>query len=132
MDLERLTGWTVYPRSMVETDGSTYFLARGEGGEKRLAILGDAAGFGGTRHEQSGSLLCPLSPANAAALRARLPWLCPVPLGLRTSVGCGDRLGLATPGHVRAATTAGFALTPVFSPPSGTIDLYRMDEEPSS
>jgi hypothetical protein len=58
-------------------------------------------------------LLCPLRPANAAALRARLHWLRPVPLGLRTSAGFGDRLGLATPGHVRAAREAGIA--PIFA-----------------
>jgi hypothetical protein len=47
--------------------------------------------------------MCPLTPKNATALRERLPWLQPQPLGLRTSAGFGDRLGLATPGHVRAA-----------------------------
>src|SRR5262249_33573315 len=38
----------------------------------------------------------------ARALRAALPSLTPRPLGLATSAGCGDRLGPATPGHVRA------------------------------
>jgi hypothetical protein len=101
MDWTQLTDLSVYPRSVVEVDGTTYFLARsGEG--KRLGILGDAAGFAGTHHDQSGALLCPLTPHNVAALRARLPWLRPVPLGLQTSAGLGDRLGLATPGHVQA------------------------------
>lgn len=45
-----------------------------------------------------------LTPANAAALRVALPNLTPRPLGLGTSVGFGDRLGVATPGHVRALT----------------------------
>src|SRR5690606_30399209 len=40
---------------------------------------------------------------------ARLPWLNPVPLGLRTSAGFGDRLGLATPGHAQAAEGTGIA-----------------------
>ncbi len=103
MDLEKLAGLTAYPRSVVEVDSTTYFLARSGGyAGKRLGILGDGTGFEGTRHDQSGVLLCPLTSANAAALRARLPWLHPVPLGLRTSAGFGDRLGLATPGHVRA------------------------------
>ncbi len=47
-------------------------------------------------------LACPLDPANARALRFALPNLQPAPLGLVTSAGFGDRLGLATPGHVRA------------------------------
>ena len=97
--LEQLTGLRVYPRSVVEADGSTFFLARSSEGNKVLGILGDAAGFEG---EQRGEvLLCPLALANAAALRDQLPWLRPQPLGLKKSAGCGDRLGLATPGHVR-------------------------------
>jgi len=37
----------------------------------------------------------------------------PTPLGLRKSFGFGDRLGLATPGHVRAVRKFGFA--PIFA-----------------
>ncbi len=44
---------------------------------------------------------------NAAFLRETVPGLAPRPLGLATSVGLGDRLGLATPGHVRAMRAAG-------------------------
>ena len=110
MNLEQLTGLTVYPNSVVELDGTTYFLARGADG-KRLGILGDVTGFEGTR--QGDVLLCPLTAANAAALRERLPWLRPQPLGLCKSVGCGDRLGLATPGHVRAVRK--FNLAPIFA-----------------
>jgi len=102
--LEQLTGLRVYLRSVVEADGSTFFLARGSEG-KVLGILGDAASFEG---EQQGEvLLCPLTLANAAALRDQLPWLQPQPLGLKKSAGCGDRLGLATPGHIRAVRHAG-------------------------
>ena len=46
--------------------------------------------------------LCPMNAANAAALRTALPWTAPMPVGLQKSVGCGDRLGCATPGHLRA------------------------------
>jgi hypothetical protein len=45
---------------------------------------------------------CPLDHANARALRTTLRWLQPRLLGLQTSAGFGDRLGLATPGHVQA------------------------------
>jgi hypothetical protein len=48
-------------------------------------------------------------------LRARLPWLRPRPLGLQTSAGFGDRLGLATPGHVRALRAAGGPIAPIFA-----------------
>ena len=99
--LAQATGLKIYPRSVTEAGGTTYFLARGPQG-KVLGIQGDATGF-----EGNSQLLFPLTPANAAALRTRLPWLTPVPLRLRTSAGCGDRLGLATPGHIRALRKVG-------------------------
>jgi hypothetical protein len=113
----------VYPRSVVEVGGSIYFLARGDkasrpigksAGRRILGVLGDTGGFEGTRHGESDLLLCPLTPANAAALRARLDWLRPVPLSLQTSAGFGDRLGLATPGHVQAARRAA-GVAPIFA-----------------
>jgi len=116
MELE-LGGFEVYPGSVTEVGGTTYVLARGDGANRQigkstnrhigtsahrkiLGVLGDVTGFDGER--QGDVLLCPLTPANAAVLRGRLGWLCAVPLGLRTSAGFGDRLGLATPGHVQA------------------------------
>ena len=77
---------------------------------KRLAVLAPfnsalVKSFRGEVSELAdGRLLlsCPLDPANARALRFALPNLQPAPLGLVTSAGFGDRLGLATPGHVRA------------------------------
>ncbi len=95
----------VYPRSKVEVEGTTFSLARLADGEKYLRISGDFAGFDGER--QGEVLLCPLTPENTAALRARLPWLRPRTLGLQKSAGCGDRLGLATPGHVHALRRVG-------------------------
>ena len=77
-----------------------YELIRGVDG-KLLRISGDLPpGFHG--EQQGAAWLCPLDAANAAALRRELPWTSPQPVGLRKSVGCGDRLGLATPGHIRA------------------------------
>jgi hypothetical protein len=105
MNLENLTGFNLYRQSVVELDGVTYFLARNKTtGDKMLGIKGDATGFVGTH--QNDVLLCPLTAENAAALRSCLPWLRPVTLGLQTSAGCGDRLGLATPGHIRAIRSA--------------------------
>jgi hypothetical protein len=64
--------------------------------------------------------LCPTDHANARVLRDELPWLRPALLGLATSAGFGDRLGLATPGHVRAlqrvlGETSGRAIAPIFA-----------------
>jgi hypothetical protein len=56
----------------------------------------------------------PLTSANAAVLRGELAWLRPQTLGIETSAGCGDRLGLATPGHVRAMRKA-HGVAPIFA-----------------
>ena len=60
-------------------------------------------------------VLGPMNAANLDVLRGLLPWLRPRPLGTRTSAGFGDRLGLATPGHVMALRAAGGGLAPVFA-----------------
>lgn len=114
MDLEQLRGLTIYPRSVVDWNDTSYVLVQ-SGGEKYLSVLGDATGFEGRALglDPESLRLCPLTPVNAAVLRERLDWLRPVPLGLRPSAGFGDRLGLATPGHVRAAQRAGIA--PIFA-----------------
>ena len=102
-----------HPRSVVAGEGIEYGLAQMEAGS-RLAVLAPAgssllADFEGETGEHAGQtlLLGPTSPRNAAGLRGLLPWLRPGPLGLRTSAGLGDRLGLATPGHVRAVRAVG-------------------------
>ena len=60
-------------------------------------------------------LKCARTTANATALRAVLPNLQPVPLGLKTSAGFGDRLGNATPGHDRALQRVGGNIAPIFA-----------------
>jgi len=99
----------LYPRSPADADGVIFFLASTPAG-RRLGLLAEAGAlaseaFSGEASERNGKtlLLCPLTHANTVALREVFPWLRPQPLGLATSAGCGDRLGLATPGHVRAA-----------------------------
>jgi len=110
-----------YPRSLVIHEGVEYGLAQTDN-EPRLAVLADsnnpalAAFTGETSPLQNRTLcLCPLNAHNAAALRAQLPWLQPRPLGLATSAGLGDRLGLATPGHVRAVRAVGGGIAPIFA-----------------
>ncbi|MCX6549409.1 MAG: tagaturonate epimerase family protein [Acidobacteria bacterium] len=94
-----------------------------EGAERRLVAGADRphadqlSPFEGERSERGGQvvLVGPSSPRNAAAARAALPWLRPVPIGLMTSAGFGDRLGLATPGHVRALRSVGGHIAPIFA-----------------
>jgi hypothetical protein len=103
----------IYPDSALTYNDFSCALARADGGEKLLLLRGETRGFEGLAATPDGAWTAPLTSANAAALRARLPWLNPVPLGLRTSAGLGDRLGLATPGHVRAVRETGLA--PIFA-----------------
>jgi hypothetical protein len=96
----------------INYNSTTYYLSWDEDTrQKYLCIQGDFTGFQGEL--LAGIYCCPLTPENAAALRKRLPWLKPQPLRLATSFGFGDRLGLATPGHVAAVKGADIA--PVFA-----------------
>ncbi len=112
MVLPELRGLTAYSNSIAELGQATCFLVQLDGGGRRLAIHGSADGFAGQR--QGELLLCPLNSATAAALCARLDWLRPVPLGLQASAGLGDRLGVATPGHVQAARHFS-SIAPIFA-----------------
>ncbi len=110
-----------FTRSLVEHEGVEYGLVRSAHGP-RLAVLGPAGTqvlekFQGENSEFAGSalLICPLSPANAQVLRRQLAWLNPRCMGLATSAGMGDRLGIATPGHVRAVREAGGGVAPIFA-----------------
>ncbi|MBC7811619.1 MAG: hypothetical protein H7175_10755 [Burkholderiales bacterium] len=108
----KLENYSVYDESVVEQDGTTYFAVKDNAtGEKKLAVNGDTAGFVG---ERSGdTLIAAHTPENANTLRERLLWLRPVALGVKTSAGFGDRLGVATPGHVEAVRGTGVA--PIFA-----------------
>ncbi len=108
-DLQHLSGIALYPDSLVVQDGAALWLAD-LGNEKVLAIAARPEHplldtFHGEHQEFRDGYtlkLCPTDHVNGQALRAALPWLQPTPLGLTTSAGFGDRLGLATPGHLRA------------------------------
>lgn len=95
--------------SFVTQDDAAFWL-ESTPNDKRLMILARPENpvlvrFDGKAHEfRAGYTVkyCSVNHANARALRATLDWLTPKPIGLATSAGTGDRLGLATPGHVRA------------------------------
>jgi len=92
--------------------GSSYYLSEREESRQRfLCVSGDTTSFIG--EFQDDLFVCPLSQENAVTLRKRIPWLKPSPLGVGTSFGFGDRLGLATPGHIAAVKNTGVA--PIFA-----------------
>jgi tagaturonate epimerase len=111
--MEDPSGRIIYPNSIVEHAKGRYFLARTPQA-KQLGVQGEPAGFSGAWDATGDTLFCPLTPENAALLRQKLPWLNPTPLGMQTSAGFGDRLGLATPGHI-AALTQFPGIRPVFA-----------------
>jgi hypothetical protein len=112
--MKTLTGYLYYPDSLEQAEGTTFCLVRSEEDNvKYLGVIGDSKGLEGPRPTGTKTTLFPLTPGNARLVRQRLPWLRAQPLGLQTSVGFGDRLGLATPGHVRAVE--GTTIAPIFA-----------------
>ncbi len=109
--LNTLANARVHPRSIAASDRSLFFLGRRDEG-KFLGIVSldreNGEPFKG--HTETVSFegvdvhatMAPVSSRNAALLRDRLPFLKARTLGLKKSAGCGDRLGMATPGHIRA------------------------------
>jgi len=115
----------IYPASLRRIDGALVLMARlsaaevtvpsvtgpaGGGASQRvlLVISRDKPGLGfeGPTTEHGSYFVQEALPApyNLGPLWALLPWTRPVSLrDRRTTIGFGDRLGLATPGHIRAA-----------------------------
>jgi len=114
--LNSLTNSQVYEQSITLQDGCAYFIARrgaeklvgvayGEGPPEHLATLaGEAGEAEGVRFR-----LDDADPESADFLRSSLEFLNPRPIGLATSLGLGDRLGIATAGHARAVRGTGLA-----------------------
>jgi hypothetical protein len=116
-----MLGNGAYPESQVSYGGATYWLDRSADGTKSLvAVANDESvfdRFAGTIQARDGkvSMRAETTADNASALRSALPWLTPSRFGLHMSAGFGDRLGLATPGHVRALNAVGAQIGPVFA-----------------
>lgn len=108
-----------FPESRRTRAGLTLWMGRSMG-ERQLFVQGEPSTvqpFQGepVQHEGQTLLVCPLTAQNAHVLREHLPNLKPVPLGLQTSAGFGDRLGIATPGHVQALQATGGGIRPIFA-----------------
>ena len=104
-------GWAVVNPSVTAIPGGVVGLARRDR-RRSLLVISSAESvlqeFEGERfpvvfrQEPASLVVGQASTRNAVALRRLLPFLNPRPIGLVRSAGCGDRLGLATPGHIRA------------------------------
>lgn len=99
----------IYGASFRQVDGLSIAMARSGNGQF-LALSGDgmsiaSSGLSGRDVEGGGGRMriCPLNEANAVALRRLFPWTAPSKLsGHAVSLGCGDRLGLASAGQLDA------------------------------
>lgn len=95
-----------YPRSLKECDGTYVFMIKTASGKKIVAsgqgTVYDA--FVGEEIEflQPRFKICERSHENCETLRRFFPYTTPSPvLKHKRTVGLGDRLGIASPGHIR-------------------------------
>jgi len=98
----------IYPRSFCSKNGLWYGLIRTSQG-RRLAVVGERSHvlgdlfLGNCYHRSSSLKLCDPSAENTECLMDLFPYTKPVSLrNAPMTIGMGDRLGLATPGHIRA------------------------------
>ena len=105
-------GFDAYENSINKKGSSTVFMAK-EAGVDFLIIQGKNPGFKGVKLS-GGNIKAPLNHVNANALRKFLPFTAPSKvLGHERSFGLGDRLGIATPGHIRLFEK--YDVSPVFA-----------------
>lgn len=119
-----------YPSSYVEIGDGQYVLCKVDGVKKILAT-GNGDFFSQLDGEPLSETvkLCPLSHRNRLALNKYLPYTLPTAFGRQTATfGLGDRLGLATPGHIRCV--GGSKAKPVLAQQSKReLDLTRRNYE---
>lgn len=129
---------SVYPHSVRPLGPSVLFIARA-GSEKALYVLHRKGQSDPSDHFHAGTVIgnqddagatlvkYPMSNENAAAMQNLFAFTRPVLLGIQDSIGFGDRLGLANPGHLRALR--GSRLRPVLAQQS-IRELARTQREP--
>jgi len=98
----------IYSKSLLFNNGLIRGLVRTSEG-KKLVVMGEKDSvlkdpFKGKCHHQLSTLkVCDLSPENTECLMSLFPYTKPISLRNDSmTIGTGDRLGVATPGHIRA------------------------------
>ena len=95
-------GCGIYPKSLHDSDGCKCFAA--DFGDRDVIVGTKCYGFEGEDFEAAGAhwTAGEQTHANAVILREKFPFTAPCSVLKRDrSVGVGDRLGIATPGHIR-------------------------------
>ena len=104
-NIDVMVEYGIYSDSIQQTQQFTSFIAIDEG-DKRLIVIPNNGydNFEGESLQVDGVLvkICPLNIANSKIVREIFPFTNPTSVGSRkTSLGLGDRLGLASPGQIR-------------------------------
>lgn len=106
----------VYSRSVNESNALVVFMIQQEGVDLLVVTGDDPHGFQGQKvtDDNNKIWICPLSHENANELRRLFPFTAPIRiLDRKKTFGVGDRLGIATAGHIRAFCNQD--VTPVFA-----------------
>ncbi|GAB2692743.1 tagaturonate epimerase family protein [Paenibacillus thermoaerophilus] len=104
----------VYPRSYAEYEGTRLVMAKA-GYDKAILAAGASPLFDALEGQaEAGGKVCPLTHANRLVLNEYFPWTKPRAFGTQiATIGLGDRLGLAAPGHIK--TVAGRDVRPILA-----------------
>lgn len=105
----------VYKKSLFKEKNTSIIMIKAEN-EKYLLAVGNDHLFQDLNGEEYGNdaKLCPLTHENRLVLNQYFEFTKPRAFGRNeTTIGLGDRLGLATPGHVEAVRTS--KMRPVFA-----------------
>lgn len=128
----------VYPSSINRLENVVFFIGK-VGNEKSLYAFDETGKSDLVQHFQNEKSISseglteatlsqfPLNHENASALQSLFAFTRPVLIGIDDSIGLGDRLGLANPGHVRAIR--GSHMKPVLAQQS-IRELARTEREP--
>ncbi|NLM26223.1 MAG: hypothetical protein GX208_08940 [Firmicutes bacterium] len=120
---------SIYPKSVQVVDNSLFFMVN-EDLERKLVVVGALAEKFTGEEEQIADYqakVCSLTPENLSAIQEIFPWTKPQAFGPNgASIGLGDRLGLASPGHI--ATVRNRAVKPILAQQSiRELDLTGRD-----
>ncbi|MFC0216503.1 tagaturonate epimerase family protein [Paenibacillus chartarius] len=104
----------VYPASLYEGDGVKLLMVRTAEG-RRLAAVGSGEFYDSLQGDNvDGGKLCPLTHENRLVLNRFVPYTKPQAFGTQiATMGLGDRLGLASPGHIQ--TVRGHNIRPILA-----------------
>lgn len=97
----KLDGVKVYPRSFEQYEGVKLLMVK-EGYTKYIVAVGAGSLYNDLQgDEKDGAKLCPLSHENRLVLNRYFDYTVPSAFGTQiATIGLGDRLGVASPGHI--------------------------------